>query len=74
MKKGIALFTVFVLTALILFTGCSKEEVKIEKWIIGTWELNRYVQQDFKDGVLVKESESTNQGKVKFKKKESVKI
>lgn len=50
------------------FGSCRKEEKKIEKWIVGTWELDRYVQQDFVDGTLDSESESLNQGKVQFNK------
>lgn len=52
----------------LVFISCRKDEKKIEKWIVGTWELDRYVQQDFKDGNLVDESESVDQGKVKFNK------
>ena len=67
MKQIKTLATLFLLTALIVFSGCKKDEAEtIEKWIVGTWELDRYVQQDFKDGVLVSESESLDQGKVKF--------
>lgn len=67
MKQFKTLAILFLLTALTVFTGCQKDETEtIEKWIVGTWELDRYVQQDFKDGVLVSESESLNQGKVKF--------
>jgi hypothetical protein len=67
MKQVKTLATLFLLTALTVFSGCEKDEEKtIEKWIVGTWELDRYVQQDFKDGVMVSESESLDQGKVKF--------
>lgn len=67
MKQIKTLATLFLLTALIAISGCKKDEAEtIEKWIVGTWELDRYVQQDFKDGVLVSESESLDQGKVKF--------
>lgn len=52
----------------LVFVSCCKDEKKIEKWIVGTWELDRYVQQDFKDGNLADESESVDQGKVQFNK------
>lgn len=52
----------------LVFVSCRKDEKKIEKWIVGTWELDRYVQQDFKDGNLADESESVDQGKVQFNK------
>ena len=66
MKQFKTLTAIFLLTALTVFSGCKKEETKIEKWIEGTWELDKYEQQDFKDGVLHSSSESLNQGKVKF--------
>jgi hypothetical protein len=49
------------------FSGCSKEEETIEKWIIGTWEIDRYVQENYDNGELVGDSESLNQGKIEFK-------
>ena len=66
MKQGTTLVTLLLFTAMTIFLGCSKDEVKVEKWIVGTWELDKYEQQDFKDGVLHSSSESLNQGKVKF--------
>ena len=67
MKKLTFYSVSIVLISLFLVSGCKKtDEEAIEKWIIGTWELDRYVQQNFKDGVLQGESESLNQGKVKF--------
>jgi hypothetical protein len=63
--KTLAAF--ILLSALIVFSGCKKDEAEtIEKWIVGTWELDKYEQQDFKDGILHSSSESLNQGKVKF--------
>ena len=56
--------TFLLLTVFIFFSGCKADT--IENWIEGTWELDKYVQQDFKDGKLASESESLNQGKVKF--------
>jgi hypothetical protein len=64
---------IFSITAILLFVtaivlpGCSKEEEIIENWILGTWNVDKYVQQDFEDGQLTSESESTNQGKIVFR-------
>lgn len=58
----------FILALSLVFVSCRKEEKKIEKWIVGTWELDRYVQQDYQNGELVSDSESVDQGKVKFNK------
>lgn len=67
MKKRIILVASFAIATLIFFSACSKnEELTIENWITGTWELDKYLQQDFKDDILVSESESLNQGKVQF--------
>ncbi|MFO7656996.1 MAG: hypothetical protein R6W78_08005 [Bacteroidales bacterium] len=67
MKKRSFYQISIILISLFLVSGCKKtDEEAIGKWIIGTWELDRYVQQNFKDGVLQGESESLNQGKVKF--------
>ena len=67
--KKLSFYTIsIILISLFLVSGCKKtDEEAIGKWIIGTWELDRYVQQNFKDGVLLSESESLNQGKVKFR-------
>jgi hypothetical protein len=69
MKKLLLFYPISILLiSIFLFSGCKKtDEEVIGKWIIGTWELDRYVQQNFKDGVLQGESESLNQGKVKFR-------
>lgn len=67
MKQFNTIATFLLLTVFTVFSSCQKDESEtIEKWIVGTWELDRYVQQDFKDGVLESESESLNQGKIKF--------
>ena len=64
---------IFSITAILLFVtaiflpGCSKEEEAIENWILGTWNVDKYIQQDFEDGKLTSESESTNQGEIVFK-------
>ena len=67
--KKLSVYTIGIfLISLFLVSGCKKtDEEIIEKWIIGTWELDKYVQQNFKDGVLQSEIESLNQGKVKFR-------
>lgn len=62
----VTLFTVISFPLLTIFSGCKKEESKIEDWIVGNWELDKYEQLDYKDGVLASSSESLNQGKVKF--------
>jgi hypothetical protein len=66
-KVSLSLLAVLVATVLTIFPSCKKDEAEtIEKWIVGTWELDKYEQIDFKDGVLHSSSESLNQGKVKF--------
>lgn len=62
----VTLFTVISFPLLTIFSGCKKEESKIEDWIVGNWELDKYEQLDYKDGVLASSSESLNHGKVKF--------
>lgn len=66
MKQKKTLVALLLFTAITIFSGCKKDEEKVEKWIEGTWELDKYEQQDFKDGVLHSSSEKLNQGKVKF--------
>jgi hypothetical protein len=54
---------------LIAFTSCEKEEEQIENWIVGTWNVDKYEQLDYnEDGELEGESESTDQGKIEFRK------
>jgi hypothetical protein len=48
------------------FSSCSKEE-NIANWILGTWEIDRYVQENYDKGKLMGKSESLNQGKIEFK-------
>ena len=51
------------------FSGCgapTKEE-QIADWIIGTWDIDRYIQENYDNNVLRGESESVNQGKIEFK-------
>ncbi len=68
MKQVKIFATLFLLTALTIFSGCKKDdEAKIRDWIIGTWNVDKYVQQDFEDGNLTSESESTDQGKIVFR-------
>ncbi|MGM0613137.1 MAG: hypothetical protein ACQESM_06485 [Bacteroidota bacterium] len=68
MKKVTLTAAIFLFAILSVFTSCSKDDEKIEDWIVGTWELDRYVQKTYSDGVLQGESESTDQGKIEFKK------
>ena len=68
MKKGTSLLAILFITVLTIFSGCKKDdEAKIGDWIIGTWDVDKYVQQDFEDGILTSESESTDQGKIVFR-------
>lgn len=68
MKKVTILVAIFLLAILTIFTSCSKDdETKIENWIVGTWNMDKYVQKTYSDGVLQGESESTNLGKIEFR-------
>ena len=68
MKKLLSYPIGILLISLFIVSGCKKaDEEAIGKWIIGTWEIDRYVQQDYEDGVVTSESESTNQGKIVFR-------
>lgn len=67
MKQITILLTSLLFIGLAIFSGCSKDEENIEKWIIGTWDIDRYVQQDIEDGVVTSESESTDQGEIVFR-------
>ena len=53
--------------SLFLISGCKKDEADIENWIIGTWNVDLYVQQDYVDGVVNSQSESTDQGQIVFR-------
>jgi hypothetical protein len=68
MKTGTTLIAFLLLTALTIFSGCRKDEAKIEKWIVGTWNMDKYVQETYSDGELQGTSESTNLGKIEFRK------
>jgi hypothetical protein len=65
-KTFTALTTLFFLLVTV-FSSCSKEEETIKNWIIGTWEIDRYVQENYDKDILLGESESLNQGKIQFK-------
>lgn len=65
--KKVKIFTLLLFVLVFIVSACSKDdETKIENWLIGTWAIDKYEQQDFKDGVMVSESASLNQGNVKF--------
>lgn len=67
MKKLLCYPIGIFLISLFLVSGCDKtNEEAIGKWIIGTWNIDRYVQQDYDDGVVRSESESTDQGPFVF--------
>ncbi|MBS3771335.1 MAG: hypothetical protein KGY69_13870 [Bacteroidales bacterium] len=62
--KKLVLSTI-LLASTIIFSCCEEEE-KIENWIVGTWNIDKYEQLDYEDGELTGESVSTNQGKIEF--------
>lgn len=57
-----------LLMSVVLLTACQDEEQNIGKWIIGTWNIDSYVQEVSVNGLLTSDSESVNQGKVIFRK------
>ena len=57
-----------MLMSAFLLAGCQDDAQDIEKWIIGTWNIERYVQEDYVNGILTGDSESVNQGQVVFRK------
>ena len=66
--KVIVLF-VFLFMIQLQLTGCgapTKEE-EIGDWIIGTWDIDRYTQENYDNNQLRGESESPDQGKIEFK-------
>ncbi len=65
-KMYTAAATLFFLLVTV-FSSCSKEEETIGNWIIGTWEIDRYVQENYDNNELMGDSESLNQGKIQFK-------
>jgi len=68
MKKVTTSVAILLLAILTIFTSCSKDdETKIENWIVGTWNMDKYVQKTYSDGELQGESESTNLGKIVFR-------
>jgi hypothetical protein len=68
MKKLLCYPIGILFISLFLVSGCNKsDEEAIGKWIIGTWDIDRYVQQDYEGGVVTSESESANQGKIVFR-------
>ncbi|MFW5793686.1 MAG: hypothetical protein ACOCWC_05330 [Bacteroidota bacterium] len=65
--KKIKIYSLLLFVLVFIASACSKDdETKINNWIIGTWSIDKYEQLDFEDGVLVSESESVNQGEVRF--------
>ncbi|GEM_PF-1062051 len=65
-KTYTAAATLFFLLVTV-FSSCSKEEETIGNWIIGTWDIDRYVQLNYDNGEVMGDSESLNQGKIEFK-------
>lgn len=67
----IGLLVVLVVSGAIILAitlSNSSDSKKIENWIVGTWSLDTYAQETYSDGVLQGTSESTNQGKIEFRK------
>ncbi|MFO7852615.1 MAG: hypothetical protein ACQERS_12015 [Bacteroidota bacterium] len=67
--KKLAFYSISIfLVSLFLISGCKKaDEEAIGKWIVGTWNIDLYVQQDYEDGVITSESESPDQGQIVFR-------
>lgn len=67
--KKLSFYSISIfLISLFLVSGCKKaDEEAIEKWIVGTWNIDLYLQQDYEDGVVTSESESTDQGQIVFR-------
>ena len=64
----VVVLSVFLFMIQLQFTGCgtpTKEE-EIADWIIGTWDIDRYIQENYDNDELRGESESVNQGKIEF--------
>lgn len=68
MKKSNKSFLFTMLMSVFILVGCQDDAQDIEKWIIGTWNIDRYLQEDYVDGILTGESDSENQGKIVFRK------
>ncbi|MGM0462356.1 MAG: hypothetical protein ACQEQ4_08065 [Fibrobacterota bacterium] len=61
--------SVLGISAVFFLVSCNvaESEEHIGEWIIGTWDIDRYVQENYIDSELTGESESSDQGKIKFK-------
>lgn len=69
MKRVKSKFLVLlVIGAVVVLSACRKDEAKIEKWIVGTWSLDKQTQETYSDNELQGESESTDLGKIEFRK------
>lgn len=68
MKILTTLLAGILLTTFLFSTSCEKnDEEKVENWIVGTWNIDRYVQKNYEDGEITGESESLDQGKIEFR-------
>ncbi|MFO7932529.1 MAG: hypothetical protein R6U78_00480 [Bacteroidales bacterium] len=67
--KKLAFYSISIFfISLFIIAGCEKaDEEAIGKWIIGTWNIDRYLQQDYEDGEVTGQSESTDQGQIVFR-------
>ncbi len=67
--KKLSFYSISIfLISLFLLSGCDKsDEEAIGRWIIGTWDVDLYVQQDYEDGEVTSYSESPDQGEIVFR-------
>lgn len=66
-KKTFTAAATLLFLLVTVLSSCSKEEETIGNWITGTWDIDRYVQENYDNGELMGDSESLNQGKIEFK-------
>ena len=66
-QKTFTIAATMVFLLVTVFSSCSKEEETISNWILGTWEIDRYIQENYDRGELMGDSESIDQGKIEFK-------
>ncbi len=68
-RKIFSTTIILLFVTAIVLPGCSKEEETIENWILGTWNVDKYEQQDFEDGIKepTSTSQSIDQGEIVFR-------
>lgn len=67
MRNSVMVITAILVAGTIIFSSCDKED-EVENWIVGTWNIDKYEQIDYENGEQTGYSESTNQGKIEFRK------